>query len=220
VILLHLAAAIPVDPDAPTAQRWAREELLDPVYHQQRSLLSRLLDWISQQLSGLRTPAAFDPVAVALVVAAVVAVVVIAFLLNGPVRRSRKVASDRRVLDADDVRTAEQIRAAADAAAAREDWTLAVVERFRALVRSLEERTVLDVRAARTAHEAAQAAAGRLPGLGDELVSAGRLFDDVAYGHEPASRDDDRRLADLDARARGTRPGAAGARVADAVVPR
>lgn len=202
------ATGIPVDPDAATARRWAREELLDPVYHEQTSLLRRLLTWISEQLAGLRTPAALDPWAVLAVVGVVAAVVVIAFLVAGPVRRAGRGVSDRRVLDADDARTAEQIRAAADAAAARADWSLAVLERYRAIVRGLEERAVLDERAARTAHEAALAAAGRLPALGADLIAAGRTFDDVAFGDVPATADDDRALRDLDARVRGTRPAA------------
>lgn len=209
-VLAQLVAGVPVDPDAETAQRWATEELLDPVYHQQRSLLARLLDWIAELLAGLRTPAAFDPFAVLAVVGVLVAVVVVAFLVAGPVRLSRRRAGDRSVLADDDARTSDQIRAAADAAALAGDWSLAVLERFRAIVRGLEERTVLDERAARTAHEAALAAAGRLPSLGSELVAAGRTFDDVAYGDEPATQQDEIRLRGLDARVQDARatPGA------------
>ena len=36
----------PVTPDAPTARRWATDELANPAYHQQDSLLVRLLRWI------------------------------------------------------------------------------------------------------------------------------------------------------------------------------
>ncbi|WP_456826918.1 DUF4129 domain-containing protein [Cellulomonas sp. P5_E12] len=204
----RVVAGVPVDPDAATARRWARQELLDPVYHEQRSLLRRLWDWVAEQLAGLRTPAALDPWAVLLVVGVVVAVVVIAFLVGGPVRRARTSPSSRRVLDADDARSALQIRAAADAAAGRGDWSLAVLERYRAIVRGLEERTVLDERAARTAHEAALAAAARLPELGHDLVAASRTFDDVAFGDVPGTADDDRVLRALDERVRGTRPAA------------
>lgn len=201
-----LTVGVPVEPDAATGRRWATEELLDPVYHQQRSLLSRLWDWLAEQLAGLRTPAAIDPFAVLVVVGIIAAVVVVAFLVAGPVRVSRRGSSDRRVLDHDDARTAEEIRAAAEAAASRGDWALAVLERYRAIVRGLEERTVLEERVARTAHEAALAAAARLPSLGDDLVAAGRTFDDVAYGDEPATADDERRLRELDGRVRDTRP--------------
>ena len=202
----RLPVAVPVDPDAATAQRWATDELAKPVYHQQPSLLSRIIEWLRDQLSGVTATGLPSPVVLVLVVAIVAAVVAIAFVLNGPVRRSRRVASARAVLDADDVRTSDQIRRAADAAASAGDWALAVLERFRAVVRGLEERTVLDERAARTAHEAADAGAARLPELGTDLVRAGRLFDTVAYGHEPATSADDAFLRELDARVRAARP--------------
>jgi hypothetical protein len=209
ILAALLPVGVPVDPDAATGRRWATEELLDPVYHEQRSLLSRLWDWLAEQLAGLRTPAALDPVAVLVVVGVIVAVLVVAFLVAGPVRVARRGSADRRVLDHDDARTAQEIRSAADAAASRGDWSMAVLERYRAIVRGLEERTVLEERVARTAHEAALAAAVRLPSLGDELVAAGRTFDDVAYGDEPATSDDERRLRELDGRVRDTRPTAA-----------
>jgi len=205
---VRLPVSVPVDPDAATARRWATEELLDPVYHRQPSLLSRILEWLADQISGVRAPGVPRPLVLLAVVAVVAIVVAIAFVLNGPVRRARRVASERGVLDADDSRTSDQIRRAADAAAGAGDWTLAVVERFRAIVRGLEERTVLDERAARTAHEAADAAAARLPDLGAELVAAGRLFDAVAYGHASAGADDDGRLRALDGRVRSARPSA------------
>ena len=43
----------PVTPDAPTAHRWAVEELSDPAYHQSENLLVRLLRWLLQQFQGL-----------------------------------------------------------------------------------------------------------------------------------------------------------------------
>ena len=90
------------------------------------------------------------------------------------------------VVDADDDRTAAQLRADADAAAARGDWRSAVIDRFRAVVRSLEERVVLDVRPGRTADEAAAVAGLRFPAEADALRRGARLFDDVCYGDAPA----------------------------------
>ena len=220
-VLARVVSGIPVDPDAETARRWATEELLDPVYHEQRSLLSRLLDWIAELLAGLRTPAVLDPIAILAVVGVIAAVIAVAFLVAGPVRVSRRGGADRSVLADDDTRTAAEIRAAADAAAAAGDWATSVLERFRAIVRGLEERTVLDERAARTAHEAALAAAARLPALAAELVAAGRTFDDVAYGDAPATAQDEVRLRGLDARVQDARA-STGADVADlsVAVPR
>jgi hypothetical protein len=220
-LLARVVSGIPVDPDAETARRWATEELLDPVYHEQRSLLSRLVDWFAELLAGLRTPAVLDPIAILVVVGVIAAVIAIAFLVAGPVRVARRGGADRSVLADDDTRTAAQIRAAADTAAAAGDWATAVLERFRAIVRGLEERTVLDERAARTAHEAALAAAARLPALAAELVAAGRTFDDVAYGDVPATAQDEVRLRGLDAQVQDARP-STGADVADlsVAVPR
>jgi len=205
---------VPVDPDAPTARRWAVEELADPVYQTGDSLLTRLWNW----LLGLFDEASRQQVdlRLALVGALVVlaAVLAIAFWVAGPVRLRRRAATARAVLDADDVRTAVQLEAAADAAAARGEWAAAVLERFRSVVRSLEERAVLDERPGRTAHEATVEAGARLADVAAELGAAGRLFDGVAYGDEPAAERDDVWLRAVAARVREARP----SRVAGAVV--
>jgi len=96
------------------------------------------------------------------------------------------------------VRSAEQYRAAADLAAAGGDWDEAVRQRFRAVVRSLEERDVLDPRPGRTADEAAAEAARLLTGHASGLVGAARTFDDVAYGGLHAGADAYRQLREVD----------------------
>jgi hypothetical protein len=116
----------------------------------------------------------------------------------GPVRLARRRRRTAAVVQADDVRTSAQLRAAADDAAGRGDWTLAVAERFRAVVRALEERAVLDERPGRTAQEAAEAAAERLPGLAGPLHVAASRFDDVVYGDLPAGPADDAAVRALD----------------------
>ncbi|WP_233549873.1 DUF4129 domain-containing protein [Cellulomonas rhizosphaerae] len=202
---------VPVTPDGPTGRRWALEELSHPEYHEKKSLLARFIEWVLDLFDGLGGHG-FSGLQSALVVVGITAVVVaVAFIVAGPVRRSRRVRSAGAVLAQDDTRTADQMRAAADAAARAGDFSLAVVERFRALVRGLEERLVLDERAGRTAHEASLDAGRRLPALAPDLASAGGLFDDVAYGGRTASADDDQRLRALEERARHERPTLAGA---------
>ncbi|GIG20146.1 hypothetical protein Cch01nite_08700 [Cellulomonas chitinilytica] len=214
-----LRLEVPVEPDAATARRWAEQELADPVYHQSRSLLDRLLDWVLDLLDGIPAPVVSPGVSLAVVIGVVVLVAAVVLWAAGPIRRSRAAAGrdGRSVLGDDDQRTADQLRSAADAAASTGDWSLAVVERFRAVVRGLEERTVLDARLGRTAHEATVDASVRLPSLGAALGVGGRLFDDVAYGHVTATSDDDRALRDLDRRVRETRPVAPGDRSEQAV---
>lgn len=204
--LLAAGSEPPVTPDADTAREWLDQELARPEYHQGPSLLDRFLDWLNDLFGtapDLGIPRAW---AALIVVAVIAAVAVAAFLIAGPVRR-RAIAPTGIVLDADDERTAAQCRAAADAASAAGDWGLAVVERFRAIARSLEERAILDERPGRTAHEVALDAHARFGDpVRDDLTRAADLFDSVCYGDGVASSGDDALLRDVDRRLAATRP--------------
>ena len=197
---------VPVVPDAETARRWATEELAEPIYHEGPSLLERLLEWLGSLFDGApdRLPLP-SPAVVALVVLVVALVVGVAFWVAGPVRAARRPQRSVVVLG-DDTRSAADLRAAADDAAARGDWAAAVLERFRAVVRSLEERAVLQDSPGRTAVEAAEAAGARLPGRTGDLRRAARLFDDVCYGHVAVDADADAWMRTLDAELGDTRP--------------
>ncbi|MET8796254.1 DUF4129 domain-containing protein [Nocardia sp. NPDC004568] len=85
--------------------------------------------------------------------------------------------------------------AAAEHAAAHGDFDTAFRERFRALLRGLEQRGLLEVRRSRTARETSHEAAARLPaGVSGELPSAARSFDEVVYGGRRAEEEEYRRL--------------------------
>jgi hypothetical protein len=113
--------------------------------------------------------------------------------------RWRRRSADAAVeLDAD-VPAADYRRLAAQHAE-RGDWRPAVRDRFRALVRELEVRTILDVRPAWTAWEAAYAAGRLLPGCRDELRTAAESFSAVMYGERRADETLYRRMADIDDR--------------------
>jgi hypothetical protein len=190
---------VPVVPDAETAREWAVRELADPVYHEGPSLLQRFLDWVGSLFDGAPTGLGLPPALVGGLLVVVVGLVVgVALWVAGPVRAGRRAPASVVVLG-DDTRSADDLRAAADAAAARGDWSTAVLERFRAVVRSLEERALLDDRPGRTAHEAAEAAGARLPARTAELRRAARLFDDVCYGHVAVDADADAWLRTVDA---------------------
>jgi hypothetical protein len=66
------------------------------------------------------------------------------------------------------------------------------------VVRSCEERAIIDPRPGRTAQEAANDIGARLPGLAARLHLAAGLFDEVEYGGLSVSASDDRTLRDLD----------------------
>jgi hypothetical protein len=199
---------VPVDPDAAEAQRWAEEELAKQIYSDDPGLLQRLGEWFLGLFEGIGRIGAVTPPAVvpALVVLAFVGVLVAALLLGGRVRRRRAAESRTSHELFEDERTSADLLAAADAAARRGDWETAVLERFRGVVRRLDERSVLEDRAGLTAHEAASLAAGALPAEADGLRWAGRLFDDVRYGHVSPGEREDTALRQLAGRLATARP--------------
>ena len=92
------------------------------------------------------------------------------------------------VLGLDATRAPADYRSQAEAYAASGDWTPATRDRFRAMVRELEVRTILDVRPARTATEAAHAASRALPDHTEALRDGAELFNAVVYGDRVADR--------------------------------
>lgn len=201
-------AEVPVVPDAETARRWATSELADPIYHRRESLLDLALRWLLERFAEMQGALGnVDARLAALVLAVVVIVgVLIALGVAGPVRRARRARQGSAEVFVDDERTAAELRASADALAAAGRWSEAVLDRFRAILRSLDERAVLDDRPGRTAHEAAVEAAGVLPSCATHLHRASRLFDDVCYGDSHATSDDDAWLREVDATVRSTKP--------------
>ena len=211
---LAVPGGVPVDPDAAEAQRWAERELSKAIYDDAPSLQERLIDWLLGVLDSLSelggaTPPALVPVILAVVFVGVIAV---ALALGGRARRRRTADALAGAGDLfEDHRSSAELAATADAAARRGDFALAVLERFRSIIRGLDERAILDDRPGLTAHEATTLAAARLPELAADLAGAGHLFDDVRYGHTTPGRAEDdalRRLAERVARARRPHQGA------------
>jgi hypothetical protein len=79
------------------------------------------------------------------------------------------------------------------------------------VVRSLEERALLDARPGRTADEAAADAGRVLPAHADRLRAAAQEFDAVTYGGRRAGEQTYRDLSGLDHDLERTRPVAPGA---------
>ncbi len=203
-----MRADLPVVPDRDTAREWLTSELQRPEYAERESLLTRLINRVLDWLNNIEWPDASlsgPQLGVAITVVAVI-VLVIAWLVAGPVHLGRNRTGSAEVLDTDDARTAAQMRAAADAAAASGDWRTATVERFRAVVRSLEERVIIEQRPGRTAQEAAGDAGERLPAQAARLRSGADLFDGVEYGDRVATVADDAALRELDAEVTAAKP--------------
>jgi hypothetical protein len=216
-----LDGEVPLRPDREQARGWAQTELLRPEYQAERpSLIRRLLDWLSAQLDRL-TGVGGPPGNITLAIVAVLLVALVGYLLwrSGGVRRNRRRGDPDDLFEGAE-RTAAQYRAAADAAQADGDLATAVLERFRGIVRGLQERALLDRQPGRTADEAARAAGGWLPDLAVELAAAARAFDDVRYGDRPAGVQVAESLRDLDLRVQAARPAPTAGPAATIDVPR
>ncbi|MFJ1568550.1 DUF4129 domain-containing protein [Streptomyces erythrochromogenes] len=198
--LLPTAETPPVTTPRAPAQEAAERELSKPMYHENDpSLVDRALraffDWLDELFgaaSGATPGGAAGLVAIVLLV--VLAVAALWWRLGAP----RRAAAAAGNLFDDGIRSAADHRTAAEAHAAAGRWTEAVQERMRAVVRSLEERTLLDPRPGRTADEAAAEAAVSLPDHATDLRAAARTFDDVTYGGRTADADAYARLRTLD----------------------
>ncbi|MFC8043731.1 DUF4129 domain-containing protein [Nocardia sp. NPDC057353] len=102
---------------------------------------------------------------------------------------------------------AAEHRAAAEQAAARRDYDTALRERFRAVLRGLEQNGTLEVRRSRTAQETANDASTTLPlESATPLHPAAGSFDEVVYGGRHATEDEYRRLEYADRYSAGAPP--------------
>lgn len=195
---------VPRDP----ARDAARRELSRRMYHENdpgllRQALDAFWEWVGRLLGAASSAAPGGGLGLLVIVLAAVALLGALWWRLGSPRRAP--ASAVPLFD-DRPRSAAEHRAAAEAHAARSHWDQAVQERMRAVVRSLEERALLDPRAGRTADEAAAEAARSLPGHTGRLRAAARDFDDVAYGGRTAAPDTYHRLAQLDGDLERARP--------------
>ncbi|MFB7905450.1 DUF4129 domain-containing protein [Kitasatospora sp. NPDC056076] len=206
---LLAAGGAPVTVPRDPARDAARDELLKAEYHKNDpSVLERVIDWIWDHIdramgsiSGGGTDGTTGLV-LFLVVAAVIAAA-LWWRLGAPKRAAR---TDYGVYGVAGPRTAAQYRADAAGHAAAGRWTEAVREQMRALVRALEERTLLDTRPGRTADEAAAEAGRALPDQAAALTAAARTFDDIAYGERTADQAAYQLLLDLDRALERSRP--------------
>lgn len=223
--VLIVAADAPATPGAQEAREAAEAELAKPVYHPVPDLLDRLWRWLVEHFDPTSAIPGIPPLLSGLIVLLVLVTCVV--LLVVLLRRFRLVGRSRRAARRlfDDARDARALARAADAAAERGDWDAAVVERFRAIIRSLDERGLIEDYPGMTAHEAAVLGSSALEALGEELTRAAALFDAVRYGEVVSTEEQDAWMRDLARRVdaarvdRTDRTGAAGARGADAGRP-
>lgn len=196
------------------AREAAENELRKPVYRfGEKGLVERAVDWFMDRLDRV-----FDelvrvtPGGVPSLILLAVAIVALAVALRvglGPTG-IRDVITDRR--RGAGSRSPDEYRAEAERLAAEGDFKEAVRARFRAVIRELEVRGVLDPRPGRTAGEIAREGGDAVPAIGDDLRAVAATFNEIWYGRRAATGDDYALVRDADDRVREARLATAGAR--------
>lgn len=188
-----MTTGAPVEPDAPDARELLLDELSDPAYAESQPtwfdlVAQSVLDWFS----SLRLADGDGPPALALVIGAIViaAAIAAALIVYGLPRWRNRSRLAGELLGERDRRTARQLRRDAERAAAAGDWPRAIAERYRAIARALDERTIVSALPGTTAHGFARAATRQFPELGGRLEAAADRFDGVRYLDRPGSADD------------------------------
>ncbi|MET7686188.1 DUF4129 domain-containing protein [Streptomyces sp. NPDC005423] len=202
------SAQPPVTTPRDAAREAARRELSKRMYHENdpglvQRALNALWDWVDRLFGNA---SAATPGGTLGLVVVILAVLVVGAALWWRLGTPRRTPGFTAALFDDGPRSAAEHRSAAEAHAAQGHWNPAVRDRMRAIVRSLEERALLDIRPGRTADEAAADAGHALPAHTDRLRAAATHFDEVTYGGRGASEQSYERIAALDRDLEHTRP--------------
>ena len=187
-----------IDIDRDAAHEAAQHELGKPIYPK-ASLTERLMDWIDELLyklanAGSSVPGGWLTLSVLLILLAI-AIVVAVRIARRTMRTNR---GGTYSLFGEHELSAAEHRATAEQYAAEGNWSAAIRHRLRAVARQLEESSVLDPIAGRTATELARDAGRAIPNLATELNRAAEAFNDVTYGERPGTEPAYRMIADLD----------------------
>jgi hypothetical protein len=160
--------------------------------------LQALIERLVQLLARVLVPTNGGGLNPGLVVFAILLLLALAFVVwRVGLPRWRRRNRDA-LMDLDPAARAVDYRTSAERFAEDGDWRNAVRDRFRALVRELEVRTILDVRPARTAWEAATSAGRILPGSRAALEMGADVFSAIAYGDRPADEELYRQMVSID----------------------
>ena len=188
----------PLDPSGDEARRQLRRELADPKYYD-ADLLDRVSDWLDRLISRSIDGASASP-PLAVTVAIVVGLLLALGLILVVSRARRTVRGARTATPAltDEIITADELRARAEAALGAGDHSAALVDAFRAVaVRQVERDRIEDVPQA-TAHELARALAEEFPAHARAVHHGADLFDLTLYGERVATREQAVELLRLD----------------------
>ncbi|YAL82598.1 DUF4129 domain-containing protein [Dermacoccaceae bacterium W4C1] len=198
----------PLDPSGAQGRELLSDELSRLAYADQRGPIERLMDWIDdviQRFSGDGTGVLGKLLLLAVAVALVVLVIFVATRLNRSMRAPSHGPADAPVLEELHLSAAEYRQRAA-AAQQRGEHGGALLDYFRAIARSGDERALLEDAAADTARELAQRLSQVFPDHAAALIRAAGDFDDVRYGERRVDAATATRMQSLDTELLRARP--------------
>jgi hypothetical protein len=199
--MLRLTADTPpLDPGAHTAQEWLRHELAKPEYQAAKPtwfdrVAQQISEWFASLGANVSGDAAWILASIGIAIAA--AIIVGAFVVFGLPRLRRRTPTSV-VFEEDDGRSTADLRRDASSSAAGGRYDDAVRDLFRAIARSLGERTIVLLLPGTTSQELATEASVALPAYGERLHAAAVLFDGVRYLGRSARAADYEALVALD----------------------
>lgn len=206
--MVAVMAPLPA-PGADEARELLEQELAKPAYVEAQPnvferILADLLRGIVGFVDGLGGLGAGPGTLVVAIGAAIL--IAVAVVLIRPRLNARGRRQEPGVFDDGARRSAEQHRRRAADHAGDGNWNGAVAEVLRAVLRSAEERVVIDEQPGRTATEAALQLGRAFPPVSSDVAWLADLFNETHYGSGTATGDDYRRAADIDARLAAERP--------------
>ncbi len=189
-------------PDDDEARRWLTEELSKAPYVESKPgpmeiFWRAVLDWIVNAFDGARSLDSELGVVLLGLAALVVIGLTVWFVrprLNAAARQQGEIFAGTEVLEA------VQHRRLGAAAARSGRYDDALTETLRAVIRSAEERTLIDPAPGRTAVEASQLVGARFPDHFPEMQWLAARFNEVRYGGGHASQEDYERARVVDQR--------------------
>ncbi|MEV8253447.1 DUF4129 domain-containing protein [Rhodoglobus sp. NPDC076762] len=202
-------ADAPIEPDSGEATEWLINELSKVPYQAAKpTLFDRIsqafTDWLSSLTIGEGNGI---PAIVAIVLLALIAIAIIAaIIVYGVPRLNRKSRHQDTLFGDADYRTADQLRDAAELAAARNDFTAAIADMFRSVARGLSERTLVNMTPGTTGHGFSARASLVFPELSADFTASADIFDHVRYMRKPATREQFEQLRNLESRVRAMKP--------------
>lgn len=209
------ADAPPLDPSGDEAQQWALDELAKQEYTAAKPTLwdrisKAFLDWMQSLFVAPEGAGPFgwsvSWFTIVVLVLLVLGILFLVFRFVGSTAKSSLQESAPAVFLDGDERSVLELRSAARAAAASGDFALAASEQFRALARSLADRTVIVLRPGSTAHHVEFQAANAYPDETHALTRAASVFDRARYFDADVSEAEWRAIAELDERLDGCTP--------------